>query len=118
VLTRNRYDPFTGNTYTNPSDLDIDHLVPLKEAHISGAHLWTATRREQYANDLSDPDSLIAVSNSANRSKGAKDVAQWLPTNEAFHCEYVKRWVGVKDRWGLNLDRVEADAVETLLLEC
>lgn len=111
-------DPFTGNAYTDPADLDIDHLVPLKEAHLSGGHSWSAVRKEQYANDLSNPDTLIAVSRSANRSKGARDVAEWLPPNEDFHCEYVRRWVSVKDRWGLNLDRVEADAVETLLLEC
>jgi len=111
-------DTFTGNTYTDPSDLDIDHMVPLKEAHLSGAHLWSLSRREQYANDLSHSDSLIAVSKSANQSKGAKDVAQWLPTNEAFHCEYVKRWVGIKDRWGMTMDVTESDAVTTLLEEC
>jgi hypothetical protein len=49
---------FTGNTYTDPSDFDVDHMVPLKEDHISGGHSWSSERREQYANDLSNPDTL------------------------------------------------------------
>ena len=80
--------------------------------------MWTEERRRFYANDLSNEDSLIAVSKSANRSKGAKDIAQWLPTNEAFHCEYVKRWVSVKDTWEMIMDAAESDAVTTLLEEC
>jgi len=118
VVSGRWFDPYTGNIYTDPSDLDIDHIVPLKEAHLSGAHSWSQLRREQYANDLSEPDSLIAVSKSANRSKGAKDVAQWLPINEAFQCEYARRWIAVKDRWGMAMDKAEVDTVTTLLEEC
>jgi len=118
VLSGRWYDPFTGNTYINPSDLDIDHLVPLKEAHLSGAHSWTASKREQYANDLNNPDSLIAVSKSANRSKGAKDIALWLPPNKDFHCEYVRRWVSLKDSWGMVMDVTESYAVDTLISRC
>lgn len=118
VVSGRWYDPFTDNTFTDPSDLDIDHLVPLKEAHLSGAHSWTASMREKYANDLNNPDSLIAVSKSANRSKGAKDVAQWLPSNEDFHCEYVRRWVAVKETWGLVIDEIEADAIAPIMAKC
>ena len=51
VISGQWHDPFTGNTYTDPSDLDIDHMVPLKEAHVSGGYAWSSARREQYAND-------------------------------------------------------------------
>ena len=111
-------DQFTGNTYTDPSDLDIDHIIPLKEVHVSGGYAWSAERKEQYANDISNPDVLIAVSRYANRSKGARDVAHWLPTNEGFRCEYVRRWAAVKEAWGLEMDEVETDRVLTLLSEC
>ena len=34
------FDPFTGQTFVDPGELDVDHLVPLKEAFISGASEW------------------------------------------------------------------------------
>lgn len=39
---------------------DQDHLVPLKEAWLSGARDWTTARREALANDLIRPQ-LVAV---------------------------------------------------------
>ena len=41
--------------------MDINHLVPLKEAHESGGFAWDAAKRRDYANGLSDPNTLIAV---------------------------------------------------------
>lgn len=45
------YSDYDGKTWTAASDLDIDHLVPLKEAWVSGAKDWTNERREQFANE-------------------------------------------------------------------
>ena len=74
-------------TWTSSSDVDIDHLVPLKEAWDSGAERWGAATRERYANDLGDPRTLVAVTDNVNQSKGDQDVADWLP--EFNHCRYV-----------------------------
>ncbi|MGI0119860.1 HNH endonuclease [Zooshikella sp. RANM57] len=70
--------PYTGLVFSNPSDLDIDHIVPLKEAFRSGASLWNAARKREFANDL---ENLLAVSNSTNRQKGDKDPTHWMPEN-------------------------------------
>ena len=49
------------------------------------------------ANDLDDPDTLIAVDRGLNRQKGgAKDPAEWLPPNQAYQAEYARAWVTVK----------------------
>ena len=77
-------DPYSGRTITDATKLDIDHMVPLKEAHQSGAGNWSRERKRAYANDLDDPDTLIAVDRRLNRQKGAKDPAEWLPPNQAY----------------------------------
>lgn len=35
------HSPYDGATWTAPSDVDIDHIVPLAEAWRSGANNWT-----------------------------------------------------------------------------
>jgi len=111
-------DPFTDRTFTDPGELDIDHFIPLAEAHRSGANSWTPQHRRDFANDLSFPGSLIAVSASANRSKGDRDPADWLPPNQDFHCEYVRTWIIAKAYWGLTMDDVERSTVYLILGEC
>ena len=101
-------DPYTGRVFTDPRDLDIDHFIPLAEVHRSGGHAWTPAQRRRYANDLVNPNTLIAVSASSNRSKRDRDPALWLPPNRAFHCEYLKTWVELKSHWGLSTDPVES----------
>ncbi len=118
VLSGLWHDPYTGKTFTDPRNLDIDHVVPLKEAHESGGALWTDERRRAYANHLGNPNHLIAVSAGANRSKGAKDPAEWLPTDEQFHCDYVLIWTEIKEAWELTVDPAEAAAVREVLAEC
>lgn len=112
------YDLYTGETFTDPKKLDIDHLVPLAEVHRSGGHSWSAEKREAYANDLTGPVTLIAVKASENRSKGDKDPALWLPSNEAYHCEYVATWEAVKRKWGLVMDVAEGKIVSATIHKC
>ena len=100
--------PYDGVVVTNASDLDIDHMVPLAEAWDSGASAWTSQRRQDYANDLGVPWSLIAVTASSNRSKGDKDPAEWLPPLASDRCVYVVDWVSVKVRWHLTVDQPSA----------
>lgn len=85
-------DPFSGKTLHRASDLDVDHIVPLKWASIHGGALWPKYKKEQFAND---PINLLAVDDSLNQSKGAKGPSQWMPPNHAFRCEYVELWQSV-----------------------
>ncbi|MGW1543272.1 HNH endonuclease family protein [Streptomyces sp. NPDC002309] len=101
-----------------PGGLDVDHLVPLAEAWDSGASSWTAKEREDYANDLGDDRSLIAVSARSNRSKADQDPAQWLPPHEAYHCQYLTDWVATKMRWQLAVDDAERDTLAQGTADC
>ena len=82
------YGAFTGTHIEDPGNLDIDHLVPLKNAHNSGGWPWTADRREEYANYLGDDDHLIAVLDRANQSKGARGPEEWRPPDETYWCQF------------------------------
>ena len=111
----NWLDPYTGNTFTVAGKLDIDHIIPLKEAHISGGDVWSREQRRTFAND---PENLIVVSASENREKGAKDPAQWLPDTVGYRCEYVKLWSHVKTKYSLSVDVQEESAIDAVLSNC
>ena len=110
--------PFDGVATTNPSDLDIDHLVPLAEAWDSGAHSWSASRRRAFANDLDLAAALVAVTDNLNSQKGEQDPAEWLPPRAAYRCTYVRDWIAVKKKWELSIDPAEADALRRVLATC
>jgi hypothetical protein len=111
-------DPYGGGTLTEASDIDIDHLVPLENAHYSGGWTWSSALKEAYANDLSDPRHLIAVDDALNQSKGSRGPDQWLPPNPAFRCEYGRAWQRIKARWGLTMTTAERSAVEGIVAAC
>ena len=115
VLSGKWRDPYSGRIFTDPSLLDIDHVVPLKEAFLSGASAWSIEKKRRYANELIDKNHLIAVSRSANRSKGAKDPARWLPSDSSYRREYVRIWTEIKKRWGLKMDTLETRAIRKIL---
>ena len=108
--------PYDRETWTRSSDVDIDHLVPLKEAWDSGAATWSDRLRRRYANDLGDRRTLVAVTDNVNQSKGERDVAEWLP--EYGVCRYVRQWTAVKLRWGLRVDPGERSALVRLAGGC
>ena len=118
VETGRWYDAFTGIYVDSPGELDIDHLVPLKNAHDSGGWDWSSARKEQYANYLGDPDHRIAVTKGANRSKGAKGPAEWQPSDESYWCQHAMDWTEVKVKWGLTMTQPETEAVIDMLDNC
>ena len=118
VETGRWFGAFTGVYTGDPGDLDVDHMVPLKNAHLSGGWSWNAEMREEYANHLSDPAHLIAVTAGANRSKGAKGPEEWGPPDETYWCQYATDWSGIKARWDLTMTEPEADAVAGMLDTC
>jgi len=107
---------YDGKTISNASQLDVDHMVPLAEAWRSGAWKWTSAQRQAYANDLENPEALIAVTISTNRSKGDKDPSLWLPADNK--CTYVKNWISIKVKYSLTVDSLEAETLNSLLGSC
>ncbi len=108
-------DPYTTNTYTDPQDIDIDHIVPLANAWRSGASSWDSAEREAYANA---PNVLFAVEDNANQEKGDKGPEAWRPPNEEIWCEYAVRWIGIKSDYGLSVNPEEKNALTEMLDTC
>ena len=103
-------------SWTNTSDIDIDHMVPLAEAWDSGARTWTTATRQAYANDLGDYRTLVGVTDNVNQAKGDQDVAEWLPQYDK--CRYLREYVAVKHRWRLAVDSAEKSAMQSLAATC
>lgn len=118
VLSGEWYGAYVATTVTEASELDVDHLVPLANAHRSGGWSWSSERRERYANSLDDPDHLIAVTRGANRSKGAKGPEEWRPPDESYWCEYATDWIRVKATWELTATPAEVEALRDMLGTC
>ena len=111
-------DPYSGVQIFEPSMMDVDHVVPLKEAWQSGAWQWAKSARRAYANDLTDSNHLFAVSARVNRAKGDRDPAEWLPPNALFRCRYIEIWIAIKFRWGLAVDPTELRMLRLSLQNC
>ncbi|MBV0934774.1 HNH endonuclease family protein [Marinobacterium weihaiense] len=102
VIAGRWISPFTGAVIHDPSQIDIDHVVPLKWAWEHGAASWSRAQRERFAND---PANLLSVEASLNRQKGAKGPDQWLPP--ANQCQYVLRFTRVMKTYKLKLSPPE-----------
>ena len=110
--------PYTGEQLDDPRGLDVDHMVPLGNAHQSGGWAWSDAKKRQYANDLSYDNHLIAVQASANRSKGSKSPASWKPPDLGYWCQYAIDWTVIKDTWELTATEPEAEALGEMLDTC
>jgi hypothetical protein len=117
VIEGDWLSPYDNVMHTNPSNLDIDHMIPLKEAWDSGAWKWSAAQRQSFANDLSDPRALIAVTAGQNRSKSDRDPSNWIPPQKSYVCTYLSEWVAIKARWNLSMDQSEFGRIKNLLTE-
>ena len=115
VVAGDWISPYDGARWSNPSDIDIDHVVALKEAWDSGAWAWSAAQRKAFANDTSDNRTLLAVTDSVNQSKSDKDPSNWLPPLQSYTCTYLGNWIAVKVRWNLSMDSSEFGRIKNLL---
>lgn len=114
VQTGSWSDPYTAKSFTKASDIQIDHLVPLKNAYMSGAYEWDGYRRCLYANYMGNRFHLISVSGTENMKKSDKSPREYLPPNKKYTCEYLKVWLQTKYIWNLRFTPTEVTAIKNL----
>ena len=108
VATGRWTGPYTGVVVEDPSKVDVDHLVSLQDAHVSGGWAWEVDARKAFANNEGH---LFATTQYGNRSKGKKGPDEWLPPLETYRCGYIERWVQVKEIYELTMTDGEAAVV-------
>ena len=118
VISGRWIGPWTGEVFTDASEVDIDHHVPLGHAHQAGGWDWPPERKRAYANDLAHPESLQVTSAPVNRSKGKQPPDEWRPDEPASWCRYAADWVTVKKKWELTVISSEISALEDMLATC
>lgn len=115
VVTGKWIDPYSDKIFTNANDLDVDHIISLKHAYISGAKNWDKKTREAFANS---PDNLLPVWKKLNRQKGAKSPSQWLPPLESYRCEYLTKWKTLKEKYKLQQTKREISSINSINKLC
>ena len=98
VMSGRWIDPYTKVEYFDASEVDIDHLIPLKFTWLYGANLWSKRKLRSFYND---PTNLVIVGKIINREKGALGPLDWLPPNIEIHCEYITKFIDVSRNYGL-----------------
>jgi len=104
--------PYTGKVYYKVSDIDIDHMVPLANAHRSGAENWTKSQKRAFAND---PENLLSVEDNANQSKSDQGPESWKPPLKSYWPEYAKHWIQIKEKYKLKYAPGEQEALGEML---
>jgi hypothetical protein len=115
VITGKWYGQYLGIFFTESSDLDLDHIIPLKWTHKHGGWRWSAEDKQLFANDYQN---LILVDDGRNQSKGSKGPGTWMPDNLAYHCMYVFRWAYLIDKYNLSANQVDKDTIRDVTKDC
>ena len=114
-------DPYTGATIdfvrgvATSGDVQVDHVVSLGNAWVTGARRLSPADRAALAND---PLNLLAVDGPTNGSKSDQDASGWLPPNRAFACDMVAVQIAVKSRYDLWVTAPEKTAMAEVLSGC
>ena len=108
------YDPYLGQYFGRIDEVKINHVVDIRQAHISG---MCHPSRMQYAEDfVYDLENSVLTSHHLTGNSNAYDLTGWLP--DLNKCWYVNQVVHVKRKYGLTMDKAEADTAIDMLSEC
>lgn len=124
------YDGYTGTSYTIPTDrkvakVDVEHLVAVHEAHLSGGSAWDPVARNAFAMDYTirsyhdgGTQLLLTDANENQHVKSDKDLGGYLPADPGSRCGFVVDVIAVKARYGLSMDAEEVSAAVDYLDVC
>lgn len=115
VETGSWNDPYTARLHTHSKDIQIDHVVALKNAYMTGAHEWDFKKRCLYGNFLGNNFHLMSVNGKENMKKSDSTPSGYVPPNKAFTCQFVKNWLYIKLIWELRTTPKETTAIKNIV---
>lgn len=111
IAKGNWFDPYSHSSFKVSGDVQIDHVVPLKHAYISGGFKWDARVKCLYTNYRGFRDHLLVVKGSENMKKSDATPYSYMPPNREFACAYLINWLKIKKIWNLDLIPPETQAI-------
>ncbi len=121
ILSGTLVDKYSGETIpfvrgvSSSMEVQIDHVVALSNAWVTGAYKLSDAQRKALAND---PLNLFAVKGRLNSQKSDGDAATWLPPLKSFRCTYVSQQIAVKKKYKLWVTLSEKAAIAKILISC
>jgi hypothetical protein len=114
------FDPYTAtwawfSRTKTQSQVDLDFVVPLENAWVTGASAWGNTIRNGFAND---PIELRATAAAVPAQKAGRDASGWLPRSVGFRCAYVINQIEVKVKYQMSVLPAEQAAMRQVLENC
>lgn len=106
-------DVWTGEEYTNPKDLDVDHTFPLGAIAEMGGQEYDKKTKEKIANDL---EHLVVTSAKLNRAKGKKRPEEFMPPKNK--CEYAKIYINIAEKYNLKITQKDKEVLNNALNTC
>ena len=118
VLTRDRVEnhwicKYSGVLIKKKSEVDVDHIVPLKYAHDHCGDTLSEMKKRQLATDTLN---LVATSRHENRSKGDDGVLEYMPSDN--QCWYLDRWYRVTMKYSICIPSADSGYIARGLNAC
>lgn len=127
VKTGKWIDAYTGKPVTSARAVQIDHMIPEKEAWVSGANEWSPELWRAFTNDREHGELVVAGSR-LNGQKSDSSPDEWqVPKGHAGQCAYTAQYLRVAAHWNkeaqregndLSIDPKQKAAHQTQLDHC
>lgn len=98
-----------------PSDVVIDHVIPLEYYFSRSRERQNIQRRIQYANDVSNIVTTTAI---PVLIKGSKGPSEWMPANTKYHCNYLKTWRDIANKYYVILLPADKKFIDMNIVKC
>lgn len=120
-------DAYSGRQVNSSKGVQIDHMVPEKEAWVSGANEWSPKLWQRFTNDREHGELVVAGSR-LNGQKSDSSPDEWMvPKDHAGQCAYTAQYLRVAAHWNseaqaeghdLSIDPKQKAAHQTQLDHC